>query len=96
MNALRDLRAFFATRQPHQFVFAAISIALPILIIAGFVHDSRVDPPPPQMYFIPSWPADRSDADIIAQQKIDEAEKQKALAAKQADYKRLADRFGIK
>ena len=96
LRAFRDLRAFFATRQRHQFVFAALSIAIPIVVIAGFVHDSRVDPPPPQMYFIPSWPLTRSDAEIVAQQKIDQAAKDKAQAEKRAEFQRLADRLGIK
>ncbi len=84
---------FLATRQRHQLLFAAISVAIPALIIAGFYHDSETDPP--EMYFLPSWPADRSDAEIIALQKIDQAKKEKAQAEKRASYQRLAKQLGI-
>ena len=92
---LADLRNFLATRQKHQFLFATISIVIPALLITGFYVDSRIDPPKPEMYFIPSWPATRSDAEIIAQQKIDQAKKDKMLAEKRAAYQRLADQLGI-
>lgn len=93
--AWRDLRTFLATRQRHQLLFAALSIAIPVLLIAGFVHDSNIAPPPPTMTFIPSWPATRSDAEIEAQQKIDQVAKDKALAERRAAYRRLAKSFGV-
>ena len=95
VRAWRDLRSFFATRQRHQFVFAAISIALPCLLIAGFVHDSRPPVEKPEMYFIPSWPASRTDAEIIAQQKIDQAAREKAQAERRAQFQRLAKQVGM-
>jgi hypothetical protein len=96
LRAWRDLRAFFATRQRHQLLFAGISIAIPLLFVAAFVHDSHFDPPPPEMYFIPSWPLTRTDAEIKTQQKIDQAAKDKALAERRAEFQRLADQLGIK
>lgn len=92
---LADLRLFFATRQRHQLVIGAISVAMPALIIAGFYHDSKTEPPKPTMYFLPSWPADRSDAEIIALQKIDQAKREKRQADKRAEYQRLAKQMGI-
>ena len=92
---LADLRVFLATRQRHQMGIAAVSIAMPALIVLGFYHDSKTDPPKPEMYFLPSWPADRSDAEIIAQQKIDQKIKEKRDADRRASYQRLAKQFGI-
>lgn len=92
---IADLRLFLETRQRHQFLFGAISIAIPALIIAGFYHDSKIDPPKPQMTFLPSWPADRSDAEIIALQKIDQAKKEKRQAEQRAAYQRLAKQLNI-
>lgn len=91
----RDLRSFFATRQRHQLVFGALALAIPALIIAGFYHDSKFGPPPQQMYFVESWPADRSDAEIVARQKIDAAAKRKAMAERRAAYQRLAKSMNI-
>lgn len=94
--AWRDLRSFFATRQKHQYVVAALSVAIPVLVILGFIHDSNIAPPPPQMWYLPSWPATRTDAEIVAQQKIDQREKDKAAAEKRAEFQRLAKELGIK
>ena len=69
---------------------------MPALLIAGFYVDSRRDPPKPEMYFIPSWPTTRTDAEIIAQQKIDQKKKEARLEAKRQEYQRLADQLGIK
>ena len=35
--AWRDLRAFLATRQRHQLVFAALALAIPALIVLAIV-----------------------------------------------------------
>lgn len=93
--ALRDLRAFLATRERHQLVFAALAVLMPALIIVGLYLDSRTDPPGPQLIYANSWPATRSDDEIRAQQKIDQAIKDKALAEKRAAYQRLEKKLGM-
>jgi hypothetical protein len=92
---IADLRTFLATRQRHQLLIGLISLAMPAVIIAGFYQDSKTEPPKPQMYFLPSWPANRTDAEIVALQKIDQVKKEKALAEKRASYQRLAKKLGI-
>ena len=91
----RDLLAFLGTRQRHRVLFAAISIAIPALLIAGFYVDSKVEPVPLGTIYVESWPADRSDDEIVAQQKIDQAKRENAMAAKRAEYQRLKERLGI-
>lgn len=93
--AWRDLRAFFVTRERHQYLFAFISVAFVILVIAGFYHDSYFEQQP-RIYYMESWPMNRTDAEIIADQKKDSAAKHRAQAERQAEYKRLADQLGIK
>jgi len=92
---LRDLRAFLQGEHRHKLLFGALSILMPALLIAGFYVDSRRDPPKHEMYFIASWPANRTDAEIIAQQKIDQKKKEAAQEAKRQEYRRLADQLGI-
>ena len=92
---LADIKLFLRTRQRHQLLFGTISIAIPALLIAGFYHDSYIEPPKPEMYFLPSWPADRSDAEIVALQKIDQAKKHKQQAETRAAYQRLAKKLNI-
>lgn len=92
---LRDLRAFLRGEQRYKLLFGLLSLLMPALLIAGFYVDSRRDPPKREMYFLPSWPADRPDAEIIAQQKIDQKKKEAAQEAKRQEYQRLADKLGI-
>ena len=92
----RDLKNFLAGEQRYKYLFGALAIVMPALLIAGFYVDSRVEPPKPTMYFLPSWPADRSDAEIIALQKIDQKKLEARRAAKQQEFQRVADRLGIK
>ena len=93
--AWRDLRAFLKGENRHKLLFATIAVALPVLIILGFLHDTKREPEKPHMWFVPSWPADRPDSVIIAQNKRDQAERDKLLAEKRASYQRLAKRLGI-
>lgn len=91
----RDLKNFLAGRQRHQLLFAALSVMIPALLIAGFYVDSHVEPPKPEMMFLPSWPATRSDAEIIAQQKIDQKKREAAQAEKRRQFQQLEKRLGI-
>lgn len=92
---LADVKAFVRSDQRHKLLFGFLSLLLPALLIAGFYVDSHVEPPPPEMTFMPSWPATRSDAEIIAQQKIDQRKRHAQQAERRAEFKRLADQLGI-
>lgn len=91
-----DLTAFLREGQRHKLLFGAMSIAMPALILLGFNKDARTNIlPGKSITYIQSWPADRSDADIVAQQKIDQKKKEAADAERRASYQRLADQLGI-
>lgn len=96
-RAFADLSAFFRNRSRHQLFAGALAIVLPALIVTAFYFDGKTNlaPPPRQLIYIDSWRADRSDAEIVAQQKIDQAAKEKAALEKRRAYKRLEKRFGI-
>lgn len=99
--AINDLRRFLATRQRHELVFFVAAIVVTTAIIAAFVKDSHIETPyQPNIIYVENWRADRSDAQIKAQQKIDQVEKDKRLAeldkrrkARQAEFKRLDDKL---
>jgi hypothetical protein len=58
--------------------------------------DSRVNTKPAAtVTYVENWRADRSDAEIIAQQKKDQAAREAALKARQEQYKKLQDGLGI-
>ena len=106
-RAFGDLRRYLASRQRHEIIFLFVSLAAVVLILSIFVAGSQVEKPykPPEIIYVQSWRADRSDADIIAQQKVDAAKKKiddakeaKFEAEKRAAFKRASDtlrKFGI-
>jgi hypothetical protein len=96
-GALADLRYFLRHREPHQVYIAMGAVALTALTIAAFVVDSRFEPDyHPDIVYVQQWPLSRTDAQIIAQQKIDyvikarrlEAEK-RAAAQRQAGFQHI-------
>jgi hypothetical protein len=71
---LSDLRAFAAERSPVHWMAAAVAIVMPIAIVVVFTIDGRTNiAPPAQIIYVESWRADRTDAEIIADQKKDKA-----------------------
>ncbi len=84
-----DLRAFASERRPHHWVAAALAVAMPVAIIFLFILDGRTNIlPGPQLIYVESWPASRTDAEIKALQKIDQAARDKALKERQEMFKR--------
>lgn len=92
LRAYRDLRLFLSDRQPYEFGFLALAMAITGFFIFAFMHDSSIEPVYRRdIVYVEQWPADRTDAQIRAQQKIDEPIKQRALAEqKKADDERRA------
>ena len=93
----RDLRAFFGTLQRYHYVAALVSVTLTGLLIWGFDHDSYFERQP-QIVYIESWPASRSDAEIQADQRKDSAEKHREQAERRAAFQkleRLNERIGL-
>src|SRR3546814_10536782 len=67
--------------------------ALPIW---GFLIDSKTNTAPGrQSIYVQDWASDRSDADIIAQQKVDLLKRVAAINRKQQEFRNVADQFGI-
>ncbi len=92
----RDTRAFFGEKHRYRFVGIALAIAMPALTLAGFYVDSKRDPPKPQTIYVQSWPLDRPDSVIIAQNKADQAKLDAYRAERRRQFKKLADDLGIK
>ncbi|TMJ15630.1 MAG: hypothetical protein E6G94_06505 [Alphaproteobacteria bacterium] len=96
---LQDLRAFAAERRPHQWLAAGVAILMPIGIIILFITDGRTNiMPGEQIVYVDSWRADRTDAEIKAQQKKDQAELDAARKERQRQFQKLdkdLDRLGI-
>ena len=87
---IADFRAFTRERSRVQWIGAAVAIIMPVLIIAGFYHDaSHGIAPGPQLIYVESWPATRTDARIKADQVKYQAEKAAALKERQRQFRKL-------
>jgi hypothetical protein len=101
LRAVRDLRMFLAQRKPYELWFMMLAIVITGLVLIAFVKDSSIAPEyKPDIIYVQQWSLDRTDAQIRAQQVIDQAEKDKATAAfkvrqekRQAEFKRLDDKL---
>ena len=96
-RAYRDVKRFLVTRKPYELWFLALAMVITMAILVGFQHDSHIKPAYHEdIVYVQSWPLDRSEAEILAQQKIDAAKKAKEQAAiekaekeRQEEYQRL-------
>ena len=94
-----DIRAFTAERSPYQWAGMAVALIMPGLIIASFFHDSSHGVQPgPQIIYAQSWPANRTEAEIKADQKRDQAKREAAMKERQRQFRKIdkdLDRLGI-
>lgn len=101
VRAIRDLRVFLAHRRPYELWFMTLAICLTGLVLFAFVKDSTIMPVyRPEIVYVQQWPLTRTDAEIRAQQTIDQAAKEKRMAAlekrraeRQASFKRIDDKL---
>ena len=101
VRAYKDLRRFFADRGPVELGFLVIAMGITLTLIWAFAHDSNIESEyRPDIIYVEQYTLNRTDAEIIAQQKIDDAAKQQRLAElrkrdaeRQAAFKRLDDKL---
>jgi hypothetical protein len=101
LRAYRDLRQFLGQRKPYELVFFVLAITVTWTIMLAIASNSKVEKVyRPNIVYVEQWSANRTDAEIVAQQKID-GPKEKAAAEAfkrqqeetQASYKRLDDKL---
>lgn len=93
-RAFRDLRLFLSNLPPYHWKVMALSAAIVFALFIGFVHDSRWEHEyKPDIIYVEQWPASRSEAEILTQQKIDGAAKTKRLAEEEAERKERQAQF---
>jgi hypothetical protein len=96
---IADLCIFATGRTRVQWFAAAMAILMPATIITLFLIDSRQDiGPGPELIMIESWPADRSDAEIIASQKKHQIEREAAMKERQRQWRKVdkdLERIGL-
>jgi hypothetical protein len=89
-----DLRAFTKERSRIQWIAATLAVLMPVVIIIGFITDARTNiAPGEQLMYVDSWSANRSDAEIMADQKRRQAEREAAQAERQRQFKKLEEQL---
>jgi len=89
----RDLRIFLFGDRRYKLVFATLAVAVTSLLVTMLIIESwwGVEPQGKQIVYAQDFPANRTDAEIIAQQKIDQKIVDKARAERRAAFQRLDD-----
>ena len=94
--ALRDLAAFMRHRSREQVIGAALALFVTAVIVFEFVIDAKFGMEmPPQVVEVQLYPSNRTDAQIVADQKKDMADRLAAQKEQQRQYQKLAKQFGI-
>ena len=95
--AIADFRAYFAhgNRRDH-FIGGTLAVLVTIIILILFFVDSKINTAPPRtVQYVDSWPVDRSDAEIVAQQKKDKADYDRRVKERQEEFKKLEKTLGM-
>lgn len=94
--AFKDLAAFLRQRSREQVIGLALSLLVTAILVIEFMVDSKINTAPaPQVIYVESYSANRTDAEIIADQKKDQAKREAARAERQRQFQELENRFGM-
>lgn len=82
----------------RRWLFLALACAMTFAILFGFLLDTdmRKLGPGPQLIFVESWSAKRTDAEIQAQQKRDQAVRKLQEEERQRQFQKLGNTLGVK
>jgi hypothetical protein len=94
--ALRDLAAFMRQRSREQVIAASLALLITAIIVIEFLVDAKIGTaPPPQITYVDLYPSNRTDAQIIADQKKDQAAKEAAQKERQRQFQKLENQLGM-
>ncbi len=94
--AFADLRNFFRHREREHWIGMALAVLVTIVIVIEFLVDSKINTAPPTtIVYTEQWRADRTDAQIIADQKKHQAERKAAEEERQRQFQKLEKQLGM-
>ena len=83
-------------RSREQVIGAALALLATGIIVIEFVVDPKINTaPPPQITYVDLYSANRTDAEIIADQKKDQAARQAAKQERQRQFQKIENQFGM-
>jgi flagellar biosynthesis/type III secretory pathway M-ring protein FliF/YscJ len=94
--ALSDLAAFMRHSSREQRIGAVLAILATAIIVVEFLIDSKFGvEPTPQPTYVELYSSNRTDAEIVAQQKKEMADKAAGEKEKQRQFQKLEKQLGI-
>jgi hypothetical protein len=94
--AFRDLAAFMRHRTREQVIGASLALLVTAIIVIEFIVDAKMGTaPPPQIVYADLYSSNRTDAEIIAEQKKDQAAKDAAIKERQRQFQKLENQLGM-
>ena len=94
--AFRDLAAFMRQRSREQVIGASLALLITAIIVIEFIVDAQIGTaPPPRITYVELYPSNRTDAQIIADQKKDMAKKLAAQKERQRQFQKLEKQLGM-
>jgi hypothetical protein len=91
-----DLRNFMRQRGREQWIGASLAVLITAIIVIEFLVDAKIGTaPPPQITYVQLYSSNRTDAEIIADQKKDQAAKEAAQKEKQRQFQKLEKQLGM-
>ena len=88
--AFRDLTAFIRNSGREQRIGAALAFLVTAIIVIVFVVDAKIGvAPTPTPTYVELYPSNRTDADIIAQQKKEMVIKEQGEKEKRRQFQKL-------
>ena len=83
-------------RSREQVIAASLALLVTGIIIIEFVIDAKINTaPPPQIIYADLYSSNRTDAEIIADQKKDQAAKEAAQKERQRQFQKLENQLGM-
>jgi hypothetical protein len=75
---------------------ASLALLVTAIIVIEFVVDAKIGTAPPeQITYVNLYPSNRTDAEIIADQKKDQAKKEAATKERQRQFQKLEKQFDM-
>jgi hypothetical protein len=94
--AFRDLAAFMRHRSREQVIAASLALLITGIIVLEFVVDANMGTAPPeQITYVNLYPSNRTDAEIIADQKKDQAARQAYRKERQRQFQKIEKQLGM-
>ena len=83
-------------RSREQVIGASLALLITTIIVIEFIVDAKMGTaPPPQVTYVDLYSSNRTDAEIIAEQKKDQAAKEAATKERQRQFQKLEKQLRI-